>query len=266
MAHCHQCLYGWFSICHKHRPLQTPRFQTLDDDLDWGFRGSFLCDCNCLYRSRLIFSKRGQTFFLRMRVLRARTTSKRAVPADQAHPCSFTAAPQLGVSLAQLLVDATLRHGDLEEICGSPSAPNHKHHEGMPSTCSPQSAGREETSTPTTADADSSTFSTSTAKLAVSWYLSPLASCDFAHVLDRSHRRKYTNCEMADAPACAAGALPMAASASASVETSSMSPSVSRSSSRSPRCSCCPGCGSGIGHTGQLDELVASCACSSHGS
>ena len=44
------------------------------------------------------------------------------------------------------------------------------------------------------------------------------------------------------------------------------SPSVSRSNSPSPRFSCCSGCGSGIGHTGGLDELGASCACSSSGS
>ena len=43
----HQCLYCRLTICHKHRPLQTPRFQALDDDLGWGFRGSFLCDRSC---------------------------------------------------------------------------------------------------------------------------------------------------------------------------------------------------------------------------
>ena len=50
---CHQSLYCWFSIRHRDRPLQTPRVQTLDDDLDWCFRKSFLRDCGRLYRSRL---------------------------------------------------------------------------------------------------------------------------------------------------------------------------------------------------------------------
>ena len=54
----HHCLCCWFSICHKHRSLQTPRFQTLDGDLDWCFRGSFLCGRSCLYCSRLFFPKR----------------------------------------------------------------------------------------------------------------------------------------------------------------------------------------------------------------
>ena len=38
------CVVG-FSIFHKHGPLQTPRFQTLDDGLDWFVRKSFLYDC-----------------------------------------------------------------------------------------------------------------------------------------------------------------------------------------------------------------------------
>ena len=57
--HCsHQFLCCCFTICHRHRPLQTPRLQALDDHLDGGFRGSVLCDRSCLYRSRLFFSDR----------------------------------------------------------------------------------------------------------------------------------------------------------------------------------------------------------------
>ena len=33
---------------HNHHPLQTTRFQALDGDLDWSFRGSLLCHRGCL--------------------------------------------------------------------------------------------------------------------------------------------------------------------------------------------------------------------------
>ena len=98
-------------VCNKDGPLQTPRLQALDDDLDWRLGRSFLCDRSCLRCSRLFFAKREHHQHVVSR------PERRAVqPISRCHDISLLSLPDVPP-----VRDQSLRKDSSSETEGAPA-------------------------------------------------------------------------------------------------------------------------------------------------